>query len=301
MTVGLALRNFSQYCEEPLTRMNAASGGDPSLLRRILAYSDADYAVHDTVVDVQPEAGRRQLNGLAASHGFSEAYPDAFAPDEVGVVSIIDKAMRWHDSDASPASLTHRQGGQFEAVDFTWSGFNTSHYSMHRIDGFAKPVVRIAADPGASAGTQNYMWATELPSGRPAPPTAALLDAAHTAITAATPQTQAGTHETVRAIVVPRLDRVQHERRADELCGVELVGWRIALARQQMRVTVDDIGAMAAAITTGMFTAVSIPSRDDRETVVLGNDGPLLVWFTEGPSRIPICVLAVGRGSYTPL
>ena len=299
-TVGIALRRLAEYLEAPLSQIKPTPAAEP-LLNGLARYHDTDFAISDTVADIQPESGRADMNTLAASHGFDGPFQNPFHDDEFGLLSIVDKKMRWHQHDATAATLFCGNGPRFEAVTFILDASNEDRFRIHRSKATAKPIVRIAADPTHSDNVQNYMWVAELP---------------HDSITGfdhlfdlvagltndalSDPEAERELSSRFASITMPTLKEVTYKRKLVELIGLELSDNVIAQADQQLRVAVDEFGAEAAAMTTMQFLATGAPPPETRERIVLGDTGLLLVWFAESFSRLPICATLTEQAAYTP-
>ena len=300
VTIGLAFRRFAEYAEIPLSRIKTTPAGGP-LIARLNQYTNDDYSIHDVTTDVQDEDGRESLNQLATDHGFDKPYSDQFGPQEVGVVAIVDKKMKWHEGDAEGSSIATPDLRRFKGVRFKLSPANDEHFSVYQLPEFNKPVVRIAANPAESDGVQNYLWATELPFSS-VPTFDELFDLLRIAIKNAHSEngTPRESSEAVATIRLPKLEDLTYTRSLDEVIGAELDEWLIIDASQSLRVKIDEFGAEAAAITTMVGWMRSARPKDPRRHIVLGDTGFLLVWFTEGTSTIPICALVATTSAFEP-
>ena len=171
---------------------------------------------------------------------------------------------------------------------------------MHLRPGATKPVVRIAADPNQNEGIQNYMRATELPYGSVSGfnhlfrIVAELIDTA-----LADPDAGRDLAQRFASITLAMLHKITYSRKLTELTGVQVDPYVIAGAGQDLRVTIAEVGAEAAAMTS-MTASWGVSPPDPREWIVLGNTGMLLVWFTEADSRLPICATLAEHAAYAP-
>ena len=99
---------------------------------------------------------------------------------------------------------------------------------------------------------------------------------------------------------IPQLDQVKYEKSLDELIGTEISPkYEVRNAFQKVRVSVDELGAEAAAITGVTIRIESDEPPDPRENIILGDQGFLLVWFTEGESDLPICIMITNPEAWT--
>ena len=307
-TIGLAFRYFTVWAGTSWEQIEPTEVGQP-LFDKLDQYGNDDFDIHDTYADIQPEAGREKLNDLAAEHGFGRPFEDPFEDDEVGVASIVDKEMFWHKGDATESILTREgEGGSgklFEAVSFSLTETNEAHFAAYRLPGFAEPVVRVAADPSKSDDVQNYMWITEL-SSETQLGFNSLFAVVQGAIAAAEPDSGVARESsaTIASVIMPQLDQVKYERNLDELIGTQIfreyeVPYEVRKAFQKVRVSVDELGAEAAAITGITTRSDSEEPPDPRENIILGDQGFLLVWFTEGESDLPICIMITNPEAWT--
>lgn len=303
-TIGLAFRYFAVWADISWEQIMPTEAGQP-LFDKLDQYGNDDFDIHDTYADIQPEAGREQLNDLAAEHGFGRPFTTPFEDDEVGVASIVDKKMFWHKGDATESVLTREgesgSGKLFEAVSFSLTETNEAHFAAYRLPGFAEPVVRVAADPSKSDDVQNYMWITEL-----SPETQlgfnSLFAVVQGAIAAADPDSgiEKESSATIASVIMPQLDQVEYERNLGELIGTQIFPkYEVRNAFQKVRVSVDELGAEAAAITGIIIGSTSVEPPDPRENIILGDQGFLLVWFTEGESDLPICIMITNPEAWT--
>ena len=299
-TVGIALRRLAEYLEAPLSQIEPTVAAEP-LLKGLARYNDTDFVISDTVADIQPESGRADLNALAASHGFDGPFRKPFDDDGFGLLSIVDKKMCWHRGDANASTLVCGNGSRFEAVTFILDGPSEDRFLVHRPKATAKPIVRVAADPTRNDDVQNYMWAAELPHDSITgfehlfDLVAGLIDDALT-----DPEAERELSSRFVSITVPMLEKITYSRQLSELVGIGIGYHIIAQADQHLRITVDEFGAEAAAMTSMGMMATGAPPPETRERVVLGDTGLLLVWFTEGSSRLPICATLTEQAAYTP-
>ena len=299
-TIGLAFRRFCEWAEIPIADV-IPTLASRALIEQLNAYGNSDYVLHNTVADIQPESGRSILNGLASEHGFREPFQKKFEDDQVGLLSIIDKKMQWYDGDACQATIyVDTAKSNYQAVEFKVEPISEKHFQIYRVNSFEKPVVRVSADPQQSNGVQNYMWVTELPFH-------AKLDFDSIFYNVATIIRNWGKNyickesaATVASVKIPNLN-IEYDRQLSELIGVEVGrgrgSWEITSADQALRVKVDEYGAEAAAMTSMVFLARSA-AMPIRQEIELGNTGNLLVWFTEGTSQIPICVVIASPEAY---
>ena len=298
-TIGIGLRRLAEYLEAPLSQIEPTAAGRP-LMEVLRRYNDNDFTVHDTVVDIQPESGRGDLNALAASHGFDEPFGARFEPEALGLLSIVDKKMRWHTGTADKSVLVAGNGARYDAVEFELSDRSASQFLVHLRSGATKPVVRIAADPNQNEGIQNYMWATELPHGSVSgfnqlfEIVAELIDTA-----LADPDAGRDPAQRFASITLPMLHKITYSRKLTELAGAQIAFYVIADASQDLRVTIDEVGAEAAAMIA-MTASWGVPPPNPRQRIVLGDTGMLLAWFTEADSRLPICATLTEHAAYTP-
>ena len=301
-TIGLAFRYFTDWLPDGSWEDIAPTEAGKPLFNKLNQYGDDDFNIHDTYADIQPEAGREKLNDLAEEHGFGRPFATPFKKDKVGIASIVDKKMFWHKGDAVESVLVREEengsGKSFEAVTFSLKAANEAHFAAYRLPGFAEPVVRVAADPSRSDGVQNYMWITEL-SSETQLGFNSLFAAVQGAIAAAEPDSGVTKESsaTIASVIMPQLDQVKYERKLDELIRTQIFPkYEVIDAFQKVRVSVDELGAEAAAFTGLEIRIVSV---DPREHIILGDQGFLLIWFTEGESDLPICIMVTNPDAWT--
>jgi len=302
-TIAVAFRKFSDHVSTPLDELKPTAEGE-KLFEGLAGYADSDFDVHDVVADAGGEDKREEMNSLAAEHGFSGPFTKEFSNLEIGVLSIVDKKMKWHEGDADKATVYLRNGEErqdVEGIEFKLKSDNNEHFAVFDVNGFSKPVVRIAADPEKSDGVQNFMWVTEIsPDENPTP--IDLFDGVKKTVNAISQKDavvkRRGAAE-VASVTMPKLSNVEYERDWEEINGTFLGSWEVKEAKQAVRVSIDEIGAEAAA----MFSMVPVfrgGNMDPRERIVIGNTGPMLVWFTEGESRLPICATITNQEAWQP-
>ncbi|MYB39957.1 serpin family protein [Candidatus Saccharibacteria bacterium] len=301
-TIGLAFRHFVDRADASWEEIQPTADGQP-LFDKLDRYGDKDYGIHDTYADIQPEAGRQQLNDLTEEHGFGRPFGEPFKSDQVGVASIVDKKMFWHKGDAKESILYREADGDraYEAVGFYLEEDNQAHFSVYRPPGFSEPVIRIAADPAKSEGVQNYMWVTELPDDA-RPSFNSLFEIVQRAIVAtdSSSSVKRESSETIASVTMPQLDEVEYERDLEELIGMGIsTKYEVSEAFQKVRVSVDELGAEAAALTGLVISVTSLPPPDPREHIILGDQGNLLIWFTEEGSDLPICIMLTNPEAWT--
>lgn len=300
-TIAVAFRKFSDHVGTPLDYLKPTAEGE-KLFEGLAGYADSDFDIHDVVADAGGEDKRDEMNNLAAEHGFSGPFTKVFSPLEIGVLSIVDKKMKWHEGDADKATVHLRNGEErqdVEGVKFELNRGNDEHYAVYDVKGFSKPVVRIAADPDKSDGVQNYMWVTEIsPDENPS-----LIEVFRGVKNTVDVISQNGTSvkrrgaTEVASVTMPKLSNVEYERDWEEINGTFLGSWEVKQAKQAVRVSIDEIGAEAAA----MFSMVPVfrgGNMDPRDRIVIGDTGPMLVWFTEGESRLPICATVTNQEAW---
>ena len=304
-TIGLAFRHFIDWAPDASWEEIVPTEAGQPLFNKLNRYEDVDFDIHDTYADIQPEAGREKLNDLTEEHGFGRPFDSPLARNEVGVASIVDKKMFWHKGDAVESVLIREEGNSsglsFEAIEFSPTETNEAHFAAYRLPGFAEPVVRVAADPAKSDGVQNYMWVTEL-SSESQLGFDSLFAAVQGAIAAADADSgvERESSATIASITMPQLDQVKYERNLDELIETQILPkYEVRKAFQKVRVSIDELGAEAAAITGIVVGITSVEPPDPRDNIILGDQGFLLVWFTEGESDLPICVMITNPDAWT--
>ena len=299
-TIGLALRRLSEYLETPLERLKPAPAA-AALIERLSAYSHSDYRIHDVDADIQPESGRHLLNALAEAHNFPAPYQNPFAGDAYGLVSIVDKSMRWHRGDATESTLWNCvTRDDYEAVAFSVHSGNEDRFLVRWHPG-KRPLVRVTADPARSGGVVNHMWVTEL-TEPPETYNDLFATVAELTDSVGAPGPQRGLSQQVAGVTIPKLLDVSYSRTLAELVGTSLSAALIMNAGQQLRVGVDEIGAEAAAMTTMMpvWCSADLDMGPSPTWITLGDSGWLLVWFTEADSLLPICATVADPDAYTP-
>ena len=304
-TIGLAFRHFIDWAPDASWEEIVPTEAGQPLFNKLNRYEDVDFDIHDTYADIQPEAGREKLNDLTEEHGFGRPFDRPFVGNEVGVASIVDKKMFWHKGDAVESALIREEGNasglSFEAIEFSLTETNETHFAAYRLPGFAEPVVRVAADPAKSDGVQNYMWVTEL-SSESQLGFDSLFAAVQGAIAAADADSgvERESSATIASITMPQLDQVKYERNLDELIETQILPkYEVRKAFQKVRVSIDELGAEAAAITGIVVGITSVEPPDPRDNIILGDQGFLLVWFTEGESDLPICIMITNPEAWT--
>lgn len=294
-TFATAFNRFSEFSGVPLEEIKPSSDGE-RLLGYLSDYTDTDRNIHDIVADVGDESRRRELNKLAEQHGFDSPFGIPFADGKVGVLSIVDKKLKWYPGDTEKAKVSVESGENFrtvEGVRFRLTEENDDHFAIFDVKGFDKPLIRIAANPDESNGVQNYMWVTQLSEGSD-PLLVELFEGVKDTISAVTHVDDSGITvkrrgaAEVATVTIPKLEDVTYSRDWDELVGTELGEWSITEAAQMIRVSVDEVGAEATAMTR-MGLVMRGGPVDSREDIVIGDTGPMVVFFTEGDSKLPIC------------
>ncbi len=307
-TIAVAFRKFSEDTNISLDHLRPTETS-ASLFEGLAGYSDADFDIHDVVADAGGEEKREGMNNLAEEHGFDEPFTKPFSENEIGVLSIVDKNMKWHAGDAEKVNVLVRNGEVrklFEGVRFDLTSENDEHFAVFDVNGFSKPVVRIAADPEKSDGVQNFMWVTEI-SSEENPSLIDLFQGVKNTVNVIAQKDadikRRGAAE-VASVTMPKLSDVKYERDWKELTGTTLGQdneWLVTEAKQVVRVSIDEIGAEAAAMfRLGALTIGGGGGFDPREQIVIGDKGPMLVWFTEGESRLPICATVTNQEAWAP-
>lgn len=305
-TIAVAFRKFSDHIDESLDEFELTPTPEgEELFEGLAGYSDSDFDVHDVVADAGGELDRKRMNDLAAEHGFPGPFTEEFEPDEIGVLSIVDKKMKWHAGDAYKATVDLRDGEKQQKVEGVVFNLdkdlgNDEHFAIFDVKGFSKPVVRIAADPEKSDGVQNYMWVTEIsPEENPS-----LIELFRGVKNTVDVITQSGTNvkkrgaAEVASVTMPKLSKVEYKRDWEEINGTVLGNWEVKQAKQAVRVTIDEIGAEAAAMFSKVPVFRGATIDPPREHIVIGDTGPMLVWFTEGESRLPICATITNQEAW---
>jgi len=292
-TIGLAFRKFSNHVQIPLDNLRTTTEGE-KLFEGLVGFSDDDFDIHDIVAAAGGNDEREGMNELAEEHGFGRPFEREFSPVEIGVLSIVDKKMKWHEGDAGKSTILLRNDEErqrVEGIEFALNSNNDKHYDVFDVNGFSKPVVRIAADPEKSDGVQNYMWVTEIsPDENPS-----LIEVFRGVKNTVDVISQSGINvkrrgaAEVASVTIPKLSNVKYEREWKEINGTHLGGWIIKEAKQAVRVSIDETGAEAAATFIQLPEFIGGRPLDPRERITIGDTGPMLVWFTEGNSRLPIC------------
>lgn len=300
-TIAIAFRKFSDHVHEPLDTLEPTADSE-KLFKGLAGYKDSDFDIHDVVADAGSEDKRDDMNNLAQEHGFDGPFKKPFSGNQIGVLSIVDKKMKWHEGDADKTTVYLRNGAErqdVEGVKFELNRANDDHYDIFDVKGFSKPVVRIAADPEKSDGVQNFMWVTEIsPDENPS-----LTEVFHGVKNTVDVITQSGINvkkrgaTEVASVTIPKLSNVEYERDWEEINGTQLGNWMVEEAKQAVRVSIDEIGAEAAAMFSmePVFRGGNVDSRD---RIVIGDTGPMLVWFTEGNSRLPVCVTITNQEAW---
>jgi hypothetical protein len=246
------------------------------------------------------------MNRLAEEHGFNAPFKNQFSDRQIGVLSIVDKKMKWHEGDADNSAVycDGIEGQDIEGVEFILDENlgNDEHFAIFDIEGFSKPVVCIAADPEKSDGVQNYMWVTEKSPDDNPTPTEVFLEVKNTldAIMQSRANVKKRGGKEVASVTIPKLSKVQYERDWKEINGTCLGDWEVSEAKQAIRVSIDEIGAEAAAGLNEVPVFLG-GNTDRRENIVIGDTGPMLVWFTEGDSRLPICATITNQEAWQPV
>jgi hypothetical protein len=287
-TLALAMKKFSEYAKGPLRPSKSAE----ALLDVIDGYTEEDMAIHDVVSDVGGEERREELNRLAETHGFEAPFKEKFDELKVGLLSIVDKKMKWHQGDAekSVVHIANQENMAVEGVEFKLKSENDEHFSIYDIKGFTKPVVRISANPEGNHGVQNYMWVTEIEDASE-PELIDVFKATKNTINIINNtdvNVKRRSSEEVSSVTIPEIPEVKYEKDWEELENTTAGLMYVAAAKQAIRVKVDHVGAEASAATslTPRWLGGEV---DNREKIVIGDSGHMLIWFTEGDSRLPIC------------
>lgn len=304
-TIAIAFRKFIEYLGKP-QQLNPTPNGE-KLFEGLAGYEDSDFNIHDVVAEAGGEDKRGTMNDLAELNGFDAPFKKPFDGNQIGVLSIVNKIMKWYEDDAKPDIIdliTDTGLVEVEAVNFRFFSDNDAHFAVYDVEGFSKPVVRITADPEQSNGVQNYMWVTEIsPDKNPT-----LIEVFTGVKNTVDLISQAGNSvnrrgaDKIASVTIPKLTAVEYKRDWEEIKGTTLGAnnaWVVVDAQQAVRVSVDEIGAEAAA----MYSMVGVMrggSGDMRERVIIGDTGPMLVWFTEGESRLPICATITNQEAWQP-
>lgn len=304
-TIAIAFRKLSDHVHIPLVELKPTEDGR-KLFEGLAHYTESDFDVHDVVADAGGEDRRNIMNELAQEHGFGQPFENPFRSNQIGVLSIVDKKMKWHEGDADKATVCIRSGEEHqyvEGVKFKLKSINDDNFAVFDVKGFTKPVVRIAADPEQSGGVQNFMWVTEIsPDENPSP--IDLFEGVKRTVDVISQNgaiiKQRGASE-VASVTMPKLTEVKYERDWEEIVGTTLGAnddWEVDQAKQAVRVSIDEIGAEAAAMFSMSLSFRGAAPVDPREHIVIGDSGPMLVWFTEGDSRLPICATITNQEAW---
>ena len=165
-TMVLAFHALSNYVDQPLGSITTTEEGD-YIRESLLRYDQDDIRVNGVEVLIGDDAVRAQLNNLAESRGFSAPFTKELQDNQLGIVSVVEKSMKWQDGQAEADMLDiplDADGGvkRVEAVTFSLDKQDSWGVPIVDIDGFTKPVVRIEAEQDDYLASSDYMWVTEL-------------------------------------------------------------------------------------------------------------------------------------------
>lgn len=303
------------------------------LFDQLETYWDSVEGLHDVTVDSQPESGRQALNELAEEHGFDAPFTKPFVdtPEykEEGILAIVDKKLRWPKGLAESGRLyLLKHHKEVEAVEFSAYPDEERPISVFEGAGF-RGVARVAADPEQSKGVQNYLWAIELSDDSEAGDlelaekvrnimsgvaSGELRDVLQEDPQPVSPSygqygggygRQSLSPAKMKAtVIMPRLDDIKYRKEWTELAGLTTVGSsgefkEVVKVVQDVRVSLDEKGAEAAAMTSEKMALFAGGSFEEEYYLSLGDRGPVLVWFTEGDSHVPICITKTDHRSWT--